>query len=351
MSRLLGYALWDATPDASATDPPPVLTVKGRTVEPWPVGELETVASLRPRLAYEAKHAKAAPTLSKESGTQLDNFEALLYQEYRAIGRQLAFRNLHDQSVKEFVGAEGFGMERMIIFLPKYLEVPKAPPIELVTNKDFSESDAGDSVKVPRSDVVANPLRLPTADSLLGFHLDGKRSFANLAGFAFIPGTAQAGLYPRGGFRAGEAKDRKANLKMGFWPHHFRHVPEVPRVERKDVKTPAKEKWLVQRIELVSLLRHEQPVAYVSKHLPRMDELRKAETRPLDGFELTALAGLKKGETLVTDASVNRIYLLGAVRAARQCLDCHQVERGTLLGAFSYELLRTPPIVPEEQGR
>jgi hypothetical protein len=28
----------------------------------------------------------------------------------------------------------------------------------------------------------------------------------------------------------------------------------------------------------------------------------------------------------------------------RQCLECHAIERGALLGAFSYEFLRDPPV-------
>jgi hypothetical protein len=344
LAFLLVPAFWDRTADAQVPGRLPP-GVKGAPVERWPVGEAETAETLRRRLAYEAKHGKVKPELTKETEGQLNNFESLLFRDYRVIGMQLAARELHDKSVQEFVGAEGFGMERMVIFVPKYLEIPNAPPIKLAKDESFSEADAGDPVKLPRDDSVANPLRVPTAGALLAFHTDGQRSFVNLPGFAFLPGTPQAG---RGGFARPRVpgQDRKAKLKMGFWPHHFRHVPDVPRTVRKDEKVPEKEKWLVQRIELVSLLKHEQPVAYVSKHLPRMDELRKAETRPLDGFEMTALASLKKGETIVSDASVNRMYLLGAVRAATQCLDCHSVERGTLLGAFSYELVRTPRRAP-----
>jgi hypothetical protein len=36
--------------------------------------------------------------------------------------------------------------------------------------------------------------------------------------------------------------------------------------------------------------------------------------------------------------------MFGAVRAAKQCLKCHFVQRGELLGAFSYVLDRTMPI-------
>jgi hypothetical protein len=32
--------------------------------------------------------------------------------------------------------------------------------------------------------------------------------------------------------------------------------------------------------------------------------------------------------------------MLGSLRAAKQCLECHSAERGKLLGAFSYVLRR-----------
>ena len=47
-------------------------------------------------------------------------------------------------------------------------------------------------------------------------------------------------------------------------------------------------------------------------------------------------------------STVNRVRMVGAVRATTQCLDCHRVERGALLGAFSYDLWRTPPLKGEK---
>ncbi len=340
LASLLGPSLWQA--HAPAKD------------RPGEAGQPETVLAIRPRLAYEVKAGGAAPKLSPQSASYLENFEYLLQHDYRAVGNTLrrptkqraaAFRELHEESVKHFVNAEGFGMERMLAFLPGYLEIPEAPPIKLARTETYSESEAGDPVKLPPDAKPANPLRLPTLNGLLGFHAASERSFVNLPGFAFV---------------SRDGRDRKAPLKFRFRPHQFRHVPEVTEhgllppgfvgLARKSEKSPRKEKWTVQRIELVSLLKHKEPVAYVSAHLPRMDELRKAPTRPLDGFEMTGLKSLRGGDTLVTDASVNRIHLLGAVRASKQCLDCHQVPRGTLLGAFSYELWRTPPIVEDQGG-
>jgi hypothetical protein len=75
-----------------------------------------------------------------------------------------------------------------------------------------------------------------------------------------------------------------------------------------------------------------------------MDALGDAPTRPIDGFEGSALEKLRTTEDLVVEDGVNRIRMLGSIRAAKDCLECHQVRRGELLGAFSYDLDRTQPI-------
>ena len=106
----------------------------------------------------------------------------------------------------------------------------------------------------------------------------------------------------------------------------------------------AKEQWQIRRLELVSLLKHAEPAVYLSEHLPRMDELKKARTRPLGKFEAQALQSLQEGEDLVAEASTNRIVLMGSLRASKQCLKCHEQQLGTLLGAFSYELQRQPAV-------
>jgi hypothetical protein len=72
--------------------------------------------------------------------------------------------------------------------------------------------------------------------------------------------------------------------------------------------------------------------------------VKKGKTRPLTAFEAQALKELQQGEDLVTDARLNRIRMMGSLRAGKQCLQCHQVLRGDLLGSFSYELQRDPPV-------
>jgi hypothetical protein len=96
--------------------------------------------------------------------------------------------------------------------------------------------------------------------------------------------------------------------------------------------------WSVATIELVGLLLHSQPVAYVSPHLPNMEELRKAPTRPLDRFESAGLEAIKGGEDLFVGETPSGVRMLGAIRSAKHCLKCHEGNRGDLLGAFSYRL-------------
>ncbi|MGC3971277.1 MAG: hypothetical protein QM775_29225 [Pirellulales bacterium] len=64
----------------------------------------------------------------------------------------------------------------------------------------------------------------------------------------------------------------------------------------------------------------------------------------MNTFEKSALAKLAAGEELESLATPNHITMLGAVRAAKACTQCHDVPHGTLLGAFSYDLRRNPPI-------
>ena len=72
-----------------------------------------------------------------------------------------------------------------------------------------------------------------------------------------------------------------------------------------------------------------------------MKELAAAATRCLDEFESTALEQLESGQELIVQTSSEHIRMVGSIRAAIQCLECHQVRRGTLLGAFTYRLGRS----------
>jgi hypothetical protein len=77
-----------------------------------------------------------------------------------------------------------------------------------------------------------------------------------------------------------------------------------------------------------------------------MDQLADVPHRPLNEFEASALSQLATQKDVVFRDDSERVLMLGAVRAGKTCLECHEGTRGILLGAFSYEI--TPIEKPRE---
>ena len=67
-----------------------------------------------------------------------------------------------------------------------------------------------------------------------------------------------------------------------------------------------------------------------------MAKLPKIPLRPLDVFETKGLEALKSGEAIFVRQTPAGLRMLGPIRASKQCIECHDCERGRLLGAFSY---------------
>ncbi len=196
-------------------------------------------------------------------------------------------RRLHEERVRQFVNSPGFGVIRMMGWLPSehairesYRSGP-APP----------QPGGPLSPPLPPLDILALP----------ELHQSAALEFVHPQGFGYV-------------------KDR-AHV-AGFQSHRFGEVPA-------SIAPVA-----VARVELVSLLLHDAPAVYASDRLPAMNELVGVPTRPLDDFEAGALAKLRRGEELVVDGA----RMLGALRNAKQCIACHGGERGELLGALSYGL-------------
>jgi hypothetical protein len=204
-------------------------------------------------------------------------------------------KQLHERTVHSFVNSPGFGVGRMQYPSRSTLAPERHEPVE--QPRPYPPE--------PWSPVAAEPL--PGADEadLHRTHRDAVVDFVNPFGFGYVKGRRQV---------------------AGFQAHQFSRMPD-----------PTK-RWAVAAIDLVGLLRHAEPVAYVSAHLPRMDELREAPTRPLDAFEVSGLAALHRGEDLTAGRTGDQVRMLGAVRSTKQCVGCHGGERGDLLGAFSYTL-------------
>ena len=107
----------------------------------------------------------------------------------------------------------------------------------------------------------------------------------------------------------------------------------------RGIKTAAKG---IDRVELVSLLKEEQPGAYVLDEMATPPRARVARRRGLDEFEERGLQAVRRGADLVWSPEAPK-RMFGAVRARQECLDCHPGAReGDLLGAFSYYL--TTPV-------
>jgi hypothetical protein len=101
----------------------------------------------------------------------------------------------------------------------------------------------------------------------------------------------------------------------------------------------------LRSLQLLSLRRFGHPMVYVTnKKLPQMDEIQNIPTRELNAFEAAALESLAKGEELCYEQRGRNVAALGALRARDQCTKCHEIERGALLGAFSYEFLGDAPL-------
>jgi hypothetical protein len=297
--------------------------------------------SLSDRLAYERKlatgdnvrFAGVDSRLNEVAREALDAEESTIESQQRYDLRTRALVELHSNRVEQFISREGFGLARLPTPTPDNLQLPEAPPLAFASvSSDALRQEGVRALSIPatQKDRGDLPERLPTLSMLRQLHTGSRWNFFSISAWGLV-----------------KNKEHVA----GFEGHAFRHRPELveprmsaddPRAAEPDPKHP----WLVTRLELVSLLKHETPKVYLSEHLPKMAELASAKVRDLDEFEMHGLKTLDAGDELAAEATLNRIRMLGAVRASKQCLDCHEGQRGELLGAFSYELRRDPPVKP-----
>ncbi|HZY86411.1 MAG TPA: hypothetical protein VFE78_16375 [Gemmataceae bacterium] len=330
-------ALFGRPEEQPAASPPilgyPIETTDsaGKPAKKWNAEELRkryAFESLADRLKYESAAKDApAPKLGAGAQARLADSEKWFDQGKRWGMRTQSLQKLHSAEVEEFVKREGFGLERMPRPGPQYLELADAPSQPFAAPL-AAEYRGGPTVTLPeKGDApTAAGLRFPAAGSVGQFHATSIFYFAGTDSFGLV---------------------RDRDHVAGFRPHQFRGLPPLgEQGPPKPGQPPAKpkERWLVSRLELVSVWKSATPAVYASGNLPRMQELKGSKTRPPTDFEAKALAALRDGEEVVTAATANEVRMVGAVRAAKQCTACHEVKRGTLLGAFSYDLHRDPPV-------
>ncbi len=286
-------------------------------------------------LDYEKEAAANLPEprlteASKQRLNERERMENTTFWRTKHKGETLrtaALRLLHEGQVSDFISRSGFGFSRMPAPSPQHLQLPPAPKIPLVS-RPLSSGAEKSTVQLPTSVAAADKdsQRLPTSQEIHRLHTYLPMQFASPT-------------------RSGYIKDREHIA--GFGKHAFSFLPALhytrPTHPPKG-ETGEKNVWKVQRMELVSLLKHREPVAYVTGYLPRMEDTEDAETRGLDHFESEGLKKLQQGEDLVVQSHLNRLTMIGSVRATESCLKCHSVKKGHLLGAFSYDIVRTPPL-------
>jgi hypothetical protein len=268
-------------------------------------------AQLREQFRYESLEERLPPPqqilrpnkLPDKTNEWLTSLEKRVDTENtKPWSRSQRLRELHEKKVQLFTNSPGFGVSRMVQ-LPSKENIDgrlrTEPPLPQPGSQEPPSGSSGEErSRPPRGE----------DEALYRMHQEGIVDFANIAGFGFV-------------------KDR--GHVAGFQSHQFSEVPKPT------------DHWEIERLELIGLLLHDEPVAYVSEHLPRMDELREAPTRALDRFEAMALEELRRGKDLSVEEMPWGLRMLGAVRSVKQCVECHGGERGDLLGAFSYTLHRS----------
>lgn len=273
------------------------------------------IVSLADRLAYEplrSEQNKSEVALPESTRRRLDSLENDSDHPQWSL-RQRLLQQVHDDQYLAFVMAEGFGVIRMIRPNRHWLELREVPLEPLPSRPQAVEPPT--AIQTP---ILAVAEQRDFTASLTGQYESDVKSFLDSERIGFV---------------------KSRQVAAGFESHAMTRSPN-------QILATELSNWQISRLDLVSLLKFAEPRVYLSERLPRMEELRNAETRPVDDFERQTLEQLRGGEDIVVDQQLNTIRMVGAVRAAKQCLDCHSVRRGDLLGAFSYLLDRKQPLPP-----
>jgi hypothetical protein len=252
--------------------------------------------SLASRLEFEKQRRqrndgpRPALQLAANVALQLDDQDDR--QDMFRYRRAWALRELHENTYRHFEQAAGFGVSRM-------------PSLRYI---DF-EWEPRSPLNIPYAVNITSP---KDGAELYGVHRTAVDKFVDPDWTGYV---------------------RSVNEVAGFEPHGLQAMPERGSCDSEPIA-----KWQVVRLELVSLLRHDEPRVYVAETMPAMDQLAGVPHRALNDFEASALAQLETQKDIVVGDETNRLLMLGAVRAGKTCLECHDGPRGTLLGAFSYEI-------------
>ena len=263
--------------------------------------------SLAERLDYEqasfaVRNVSIQPGLSSAVERRLAEFE----QRDESGRRRRTLEFLHRRYRDDFILATGFGPGRMMGIYRDAIVVQDLGSVPLA---DRSARQPDSNASAPPAGQAAEQV-FPRRPRLADLHDAGLRDLLDPGRFGYV-----------------QDKQHVA----GFEAHRFTQMP-------KPAADPDR-RWELARLELIGLLKYDRPKAYVLEFLPRLDELGEAATRDVSEFEAAALERLKTQEDLVIDEAPERIRMVGSLRAGKDCLECHSVRRGELIGALSYEIV------------
>jgi hypothetical protein len=232
-------------------------------------------------------------------------------------------KGLHDthaNAVQIFSQAPGFGLTRMIVLRKKVEEeVVILSPGELDTNSPLAQE----------------PLLIKANKGFTEFFAEAEPQLFDdrLRGNLFLP-----------------VNNGKSDNKAG---------------DTDKTKPAANELWQIETLNLVGLLDAKKPVVYdsfkvrnewIKMHVEGINKdgvtvktndtpAAKSDKNGLPAgarlpnmFEEAAIQKLLQGQSLFVYGQEDTIRMMGALHAGNQCIRCHDVKEGDVLGALSYTL-------------
>lgn len=285
---------------------------------------------MRDQLPYESLRDRIEPVNSTvyeiETGTDELDQDSDSHPAWVYSGRIRAISWVHKSAVAHFLETPDFGVMRMGYPSMRYLEHGDGDPVVI---PDDSEGEW----YIPSTEDAMNALALSTDH--VG-HSEMRKGHGEYASWFLQPS------------RYGQIKD--LDQVAGFLPHAFTRTPSDDRNPQYPLAQERTHRWerdipeeqlfaKLTKLQLLGLLYHEEPVVYELDTMPELVSAETAETRALDSFEQRGLERLLAGDKIHLEQTENQLRMLGPLRNAESCQDCHEGPSNQLLGAFSYTML------------
>jgi hypothetical protein len=248
-------------------------------------------------------------------------------------GRVYAIQAVHRSAVYHFLDAPEFGVVRMSYPRLWELKEPDGAPIKIPLKSEYhlvsTTLDSHTDLESPGS---SKPTLLTPAISkeMDGGHRQFSRWFLSPDRFGDVKDVAQVS-----GFLPHAITDKTLPFASGRQQEQLDR-PFNPR--QTDQESDDQSRLTLKKLQMVGLLYHDTPVVYDLETLPELLTADTAPTRPLDSFESRALEVLVAGDPVHIENVPGGVRMLGALRNAESCTECHDGPTNQLLGAFSYEL-------------